>query len=428
MSTTSLQRAELERELAARAKAPTREGPWPAGGDLSALFGQLQRSAGNHAVNLLLRQQAQAHAAAAGLPDAATLQRHPRLVQRQGAAAPEGGPLPPALGARIAARRGSGSPLDAGTRAHMEGALGASLADVRMHTDAEADQLNRGVGAPAFTTGSDIFFSRDAYQPGTAGGTQLLAHELTHVVQQRGMAGGEPATVGPADDAHEREAEAAGAAVVGGALAVAGAAEGIPGGLARRLQRSVAAPPNASPGLHEVLGQIEHAGQQARRHVPSHHLAHAAQEAAPIPANDSASRGHALQAGAMNAAPAGRPEPQSFRALLHQKLAEIAPKNNDDVKNFKQDNKAAEVHGALTGEVQTQTGTAAGPIAGARGAGAARPAGAGGTAPDPGRPGRAATRARSRAGAAAGRPASRPAHGRCQRHLRAARSRQRPAL
>jgi len=97
----------------------------------------------------------------------------------------------------------------------MEGVFQVSFGQVRIHADPEADALNRGVAAVAFTVGSDIFFRAGAYQPHSAAGQHLLAHELTHVVQQRagslGTSGGGNAggtmTVGAADDRHEQEAE-----------------------------------------------------------------------------------------------------------------------------------------------------------------------------------------------------------------------------
>jgi hypothetical protein len=66
----------------------------------------------------------------------------------------------------------------------MEGAFGADFSGVRVHTDAQSDSLNKSIQAKAFTTGSDIFFSKGAYDPGSQDGQQLLGHELTHVVQQ----------------------------------------------------------------------------------------------------------------------------------------------------------------------------------------------------------------------------------------------------
>jgi uncharacterized protein DUF4157 len=84
---------------------------------------------------------------------------------------------------------------------------------VRVHTDAESDALNQGVSAVAFTTGNDVFFRQGAYSPGSQEGQALLAHELTHVVQQRSMGSSGPMTVGPAGDSYEQEADTVGAAV-----------------------------------------------------------------------------------------------------------------------------------------------------------------------------------------------------------------------
>jgi len=132
----------------------------------------------------------------------------------------EGGQISDALSSRIQSQRGGGSTLDAGARSSMESAFGDQFDDVRIHTGSEADSLNRSVSAKAFTTGTDIFFSDQA----SPSDHNLLAHELTHVVQQRGMdssSGSGPMTVGPAGDSHEQDADAAASAVVGGGEATA---------------------------------------------------------------------------------------------------------------------------------------------------------------------------------------------------------------
>lgn len=100
----------------------------------------------------------------------------------------EGGPVGPETEAAIAAARGGGRPLDDGTRSAMEGAFGgADFSGVRLHAGAEAADLNRQLSAEAFTIGSDIFFSGGL--PGqNQDGQSLLAHELTHTIQQ-GSAG-----------------------------------------------------------------------------------------------------------------------------------------------------------------------------------------------------------------------------------------------
>ena len=97
------------------------------------------------------------------------------------------------LSGAINRARGGGQPLFKGLQESMGQAMGADFSGVRVHTDAQADQLNVGVGARAFTTGQDMFFKGGAYQPGSRGGQELIAHELTHVVQQNG--GGRDSTI-----------------------------------------------------------------------------------------------------------------------------------------------------------------------------------------------------------------------------------------
>jgi hypothetical protein len=88
--------------------------------------------------------------------------------------------------ARVRAARGGGSPLSDSVRAFLERRFGANFSNVRVHTSLEADGLSRSIGAKAFTVGSDIFFSNNRYQPDSSEGRHLLAHEVTHVVQNRG--------------------------------------------------------------------------------------------------------------------------------------------------------------------------------------------------------------------------------------------------
>jgi hypothetical protein len=97
-----------------------------------------------------------------------------------------GGELEPEVEAAIVRERGRGDTLDEKVRARMEAEFGTDFSSVRVHADSKAHELNRAVSAVAFTTANDIFFSRGAYQPDTSEGNKLLAHELTHVVQQGG--------------------------------------------------------------------------------------------------------------------------------------------------------------------------------------------------------------------------------------------------
>ena len=143
----------------------------------------------------------------------------PALAQRD--AAPEvgmgGGGLSDGLSGRIDAARGSGSPLDDGTKSTMEGALGTPLGGVRVHVGSESDALNHAITAKAFTTGDDVFVRSDQWAPGSSSTQRLMAHELTHVAQQReGLAGGSGSgmSVGASDTAEEHEADGVADAVM----------------------------------------------------------------------------------------------------------------------------------------------------------------------------------------------------------------------
>ncbi|HVZ52510.1 MAG TPA: DUF4157 domain-containing protein [Pseudolabrys sp.] len=82
----------------------------------------------------------------------------------------------------------SGAPLDAGTRAFMEPRFGRDFGDVRVHTGPKADEAAASVHARAFTVGRDLVFAAGEHDPGSERGRRLMAHELTHVVQQSGNA------------------------------------------------------------------------------------------------------------------------------------------------------------------------------------------------------------------------------------------------
>ncbi len=109
--------------------------------------------------------------------------------------------------------RGGGTPLAPDVRSDMEARLGHDFGDVRVHTDSRAHESAQAVGAHAYTVGSDVVFQRDGFDPGSTQGRTTLAHELTHVVQQRqGAVDGTPAAggirVSDPSDRFEREAVA----------------------------------------------------------------------------------------------------------------------------------------------------------------------------------------------------------------------------
>ncbi|HEU4560851.1 MAG TPA: DUF4157 domain-containing protein [Longimicrobium sp.] len=117
--------------------------------------------------------------------------------------------------------RSPGTPLDGSVRAQMEPRFRHSFADVRVHADSRAAESARSVGAHAYAVGTHLVFGAGRYVPGSAGGNRLIAHELAHVVQQRGAPSSiQPELeIGAAEDPAEREADAAAAAVTAGGTA-----------------------------------------------------------------------------------------------------------------------------------------------------------------------------------------------------------------
>lgn len=97
-----------------------------------------------------------------------------------------------------------GRGLDENERSFFEPKIGYDFSQVKVHTDAAANESARAVNALAYTTGNDIVFASGKYQPGTNEGKRLLAHELTHVVQQKKQ---KQATIQKQDDDVVRESE-----------------------------------------------------------------------------------------------------------------------------------------------------------------------------------------------------------------------------
>lgn len=117
-----------------------------------------------------------------------------------------------ALAADIGAASAGGRPLSDSARSHFESRFGHDFGHVRVHDGARAARSNRRLNAEAFTLGSNIHFAAGNYRPDTEAGRRLLAHELSHVIQQRGasqVSDGTRVEIGAPDDRFEREAERA---------------------------------------------------------------------------------------------------------------------------------------------------------------------------------------------------------------------------
>ncbi|WP_422104869.1 eCIS core domain-containing protein [Winogradskyella sp.] len=96
----------------------------------------------------------------------------------------EAGTASQALTQQINSSKGNGHSLDKGTQSFMESRFGTDFSGVRIHTDTQAIQMSRDLNAQAFTVGNDIYFNEGKYNPNSNSGKHLLAHELTHTLQQ----------------------------------------------------------------------------------------------------------------------------------------------------------------------------------------------------------------------------------------------------
>ncbi|HEY9328679.1 MAG TPA: DUF4157 domain-containing protein [Streptomyces sp.] len=107
------------------------------------------------------------------------------VLQRSRAGTPEQSEEEPRSPVHDVVSSGGGAPLDTETRTDLEARMGADFSDVRIHNDSSAHESAKGVGAHAYTVGNNVVFQRDAYDPSSPQGRTTLAHELTHVIQQR---------------------------------------------------------------------------------------------------------------------------------------------------------------------------------------------------------------------------------------------------
>ena len=119
-------------------------------------------------------------------PPIAVIQQPINTKEEEVQAKSNGTPATPSVSFthQLNSSKGSGSPLPDSTRSVMESGIGADFSKVRVHTDGQASSMSRDINAKAFTHGSDVYFNSGQYNPATNSGQQLLAHELTHTVQQ----------------------------------------------------------------------------------------------------------------------------------------------------------------------------------------------------------------------------------------------------
>jgi hypothetical protein len=159
--------------------------------------------------------------------------------------------------------RSPGKSLDAAVRAFMEPRFAYDFSQVRVHTDAKAAESACAVNALAYTVGRDLVFGEGQYAPGAPGARRLLAHELTHVVQQHAVGKVEPTFIGGPSDRFEREADDVSTTIADMGLAPVGASSASievvanPSMLAGAIQRQTPRAEEVTRQEEEVWPQVE---------------------------------------------------------------------------------------------------------------------------------------------------------------------------
>ncbi|MGV3609534.1 MAG: eCIS core domain-containing protein, partial [Fluviicola sp.] len=302
------------------------------------------------------------------------------------------------IGSQLQSTKGQGSALPSDVKTEMESGFGADFSNVRVHTGTKAEEMNQSLRAKAFTNKGDIYFNQGKYDPASKDGKFLLAHELTHTIQQGAAApktdvqapGKQAGTENAPKDTKEAKAltetqapalKVAAPAQTGGAVPAAAkdAKVEIPKAgkkdengkeTTEEAPKEEAAPekkkpdPKADPNFMEVTQNIAVTADQQAEHQPAGVLSEDSQEAAESPGNERESIAQAEQVEEMKEA---EPKPfnaASFKAKLMARIDSMQlPENQDEADNFDENNNIDEVNKEAVGDVNAEKDASVGPVA-----------------------------------------------------------------
>ncbi|HTI61070.1 eCIS core domain-containing protein [Mucilaginibacter sp.] len=260
------------------------------------------------------------------------------------------------------------SPLPVDTRRQMEKHIGADFSNVRIHTGEASQKANAAIGSRAFTQGANIHFAQGEFNPGTKSGKQLLAHELTHTVQQ-GAA--HQNTTGTAEtgkkvshvQATKKDAVVSAAKPVAGhGVAAPADAVKVPAGKAAK--KKSPSSPEEDPAFQRTVGKAHARANEQRAHAPPAAKAADAQSAAgPVPF-EAQSKAQNRKAESIEAA--GKEEKlfdaASFKKDLLARITEVTPKTLEEADDFKEHNKIGEVKTEVGQKVSAEKENTTGPM------------------------------------------------------------------
>jgi len=299
---------------------------------------------------------------------------------------------PKDITSQIQNERGKGSSLPSKTKLEMESGFGADFSGVKVHTSSESASMNKDLGAKAFTTKNDVFFNEGKFSPASKEGKTLLAHELTHTIQQgasspistdkQALANEKPSLNGVTSKGNKDKAtsvsEVAAQEVVSeekkenveenkpvdGEKGKEGEKkDGKEKGAKEEDVKTTPRSPKEDPNFKKLEGRVETTAAGQQDHEPASASAGAAQGAAVSPANERASMAQAGQVDEMDNAEAGDFNAEDFKAQLMQRIESMQlPATQDEAMDFDDNNNIEEVSNAASQDVQNEQTAAAGPI------------------------------------------------------------------
>jgi Domain of unknown function (DUF4157) len=253
----------------------------------------------------------------------------------------------PQLESRIQTIRGGGQPLPDNTRTFFESRFGHDFGGIRVHTDSQAAETAGQLNAQAFTIGRNVFFGAGHYEPHTSKGQWLMAHELTHTIQQQ-----------------PSQTIATNRNIVQSRSNQQISRSAAPISIQRKVSGDKApASPAQDPAFMSAIGKIKATAKQQKHHPTGKSKADEAQAAVKPPTNDVSSKAAGKQVEQMDRQ---QPKPfdrKAFKSALLAKIAASAPKTLEEADNFKKSGKVGALKGELTGQVGTSKQQSQGAIA-----------------------------------------------------------------
>ncbi len=276
-----------------------------------------------------------------------------------------------------------GNPLSDSIRPHLEAGFGVDFSEVRVHTDATAAEMSTALGAQAFTRGKDVYFNNGKFDPASVKGLHLLAHELTHTIQQGAVKPKPPAEAPPALPANQESLAPEAKIAVEKPEKVEPAVLPPPemgteteapeqgettaptpeDAASETLQQQISPrSPEEDPNFQALKSRADDAAKQQKSHEPSQSLSHSAQAAAPSPPNERTSMAEAEQVETMNEQEPAAFDAKVFKELLLKRIADILPQNEEKADEFAENNQMGEVQAAASKKVKEERNKSAGAI------------------------------------------------------------------